>query len=1118
MQTNYRKIGVVISLNNTQFIKGLNQSIQKLNQFALIANKSVNNINRSLSNIKKVDKDVFKVNQPNQNLSNNFKQAEKNINNSMAGIAATSSKTAKTIAKDFNNVPPIVVGSIGSSTSKLTNMLDKSSKEIDKILSKIDKIKNPSTDKLGLFRSNKSVESEIKKTSIWKKSLLGVKKVLGGINSFMNKLRMNFLQSSEAMAQAGMRMSIVFTAAIAMIGKQAFKLAKDFDFSMSKITSLVGVARNVVTKWKDDLLDLSSETGQGLVKLAEGLYFITSSGIRGSESLDILKQSAKAAAAGLGEVKDIANLITSVMNAYGKSNISSTETLNTLITAVKEGKAEASDFATYMGKVLPIAVEMGVEFNEVAAAIAGMTRTGTGVETSTIELRQMLGSLLKPTKAAMKAFAGLNLSIDDVLRTIKQQGLLEGFIKIRRAADEMGKAGEKSLAKIFGNIRALTGFLDLTGQNLVDNIKIFHELESTVGTLDKTFNTASETIKVQYDQSVQKLKNNFLVLGETLQTIIIPLINKLADIVKWLSEKYSNLNPNVKKFITAITLTVAVIGPLLLIIGTLGSALAALSGPLLIIIGALGALSTGFLMTSMKSNTLADKIENEKEQLNFLVGAINDSNTTNEERKKLIDELIRKYPILISYIDQENGSIVELENNLNKINDDYEIKIDIAINKEEIVELEKQLKNLVKLKRKWLEKKYNANIVNSHIADKHIEEINKQLLETREKIYEINKKNAKLQEKTISYWTEKQRQAQEEYNLKLKRIEIFNEKYGNKKDLIKSFGLENIRQFLPEYKAALKNFIQEYKEIQTEFENASILTPIIKNKLADDLDKKGKEIDALTRIIHMLTVETGKVNEELGLIAKKEEEIKNKKLEIKTAKSIHEIRKLQEELTKLEAQLDRLKNPVEKIDPIDLDHYKELFDDDFKTSGAPEFIDVDNIKRQFDNANSVVSKGYLAIIETSEFYGDLLQNVFMEISNTIIDFIETMQDPNNTLSFGENIENAMSTFLHNLGNMAIQYGSLLIAMGIALQMEESGNPYAMIIAGAALVGIGVAMSSIFSSFKNANPGSPNTPSDSNYTCNNANNYDYNREVEFKIKGYDLVGVLNKNSSKIYSNS
>ena len=166
---------------------------------------------------------------------------------------------------------------------------------------------------------------------------------------------------------------------------QAFKIVKDvltssvrdaanYRGSLSKIVGLVGVARDEVTKWGEQLKILGPLVGKGLGELSDALFFVTSAGFRGAEAMDVLEVSAKAAAAGLGETKDIADLVTSAMTVYGKENLNAAAATDILVAGVREGKAEASEFAGALGRVIGDANELGVSFDEVTATVASLTR------------------------------------------------------------------------------------------------------------------------------------------------------------------------------------------------------------------------------------------------------------------------------------------------------------------------------------------------------------------------------------------------------------------------------------------------------------------------------------------------------------------------------------------------------------------------------------------------------------------------------------------------------------------------------------------------------------------------------------------------------------------------
>ena len=140
------------------------------------------------------------------------------------------------------------------------------------------------------------------------------------------------------------------------------------------------------------------------------MFFITSAGLRGQVALETLEASAKAAAVGLGDTATIADLATSALNAYGSDVLSAADATDVMVAAVREGKLEADALTGSMGRVLPVSSQMGIKFNEVGAAFAAMSRTGTGANEAATQLRSIMVTLLKPTKQAEEALAEMGLS------------------------------------------------------------------------------------------------------------------------------------------------------------------------------------------------------------------------------------------------------------------------------------------------------------------------------------------------------------------------------------------------------------------------------------------------------------------------------------------------------------------------------------------------------------------------------------------------------------------------------------------------------------------------------------------------------------------------------------
>jgi len=311
-------------------------------------------------------------------------------------------------------------------------------------------------------------------------------------------------------------------------GTQAITMARQFQVSMARIQGLVGESSAQIDKYKKIVLNMGAETAKGPVELADALYFITSAGIKGAAALDILKQSARSAAAGLGETKVVADALTSIINAYGGSVYSASKANDILVATVREGKAEADTFAPALGKVLPIAAAFGASFEDVSAGVASLTRGGATAGTSAIYLRQVLSQLLKPSKAASEQLLSVGTSAAELRQKVQDDGLLSAleYLNARLGGNEYNVASE-GLTKVFGNVRALTAVFSLLGPNLEKNREIFYQLNNATGDSAKAFDVYSQTADYKFKTAAANIQTALIGLGES----IMPVATMLMDVV-----------------------------------------------------------------------------------------------------------------------------------------------------------------------------------------------------------------------------------------------------------------------------------------------------------------------------------------------------------------------------------------------------------------------------------------------------------------------------------------------------------------------------------------------------------------------------------------------------------
>lgn len=408
---------------------------------------------------------------------------------------------------------------------------------------------------------------------------------LTGFKQASSKLK----QFSSKMKSVGSSLSAI-SLPLAIAGGAAIKMGADFDKNLTKIKALVGATEKDLQDFSSASKRMAKETGLSSKQTSEAMFFIASAGLEGAEAIAVLEAASKASAAGLGDVAQVADLATSALNAYGSETLSAEAATDVLTAAVREGKLNSEDLASSMGQVLPVASNMGVSFNEVGAAMAAMSRTGTNAAQGATQLNSILSGLLKPTKQAEEALNLMGLSSAGLKQQIKDEGLLSVLETLKTEFDKNSDAA----AQVFPNIRALRGVLDLTGKSAETTKEIFNELNNAQGATKKAFEDTADSASFRLTKSLNGVKESFASVGAVLLESLLPIIEKIAGGIENLFTKFTNLDGTTQKIIIGFGLFVTAIGPVLLAVGTLTSVIGTMAGGFATLKIALIAVKGGF--------------------------------------------------------------------------------------------------------------------------------------------------------------------------------------------------------------------------------------------------------------------------------------------------------------------------------------------------------------------------------------------------------------------------------------------------------------------------------------------------------------------------------------------
>lgn len=393
------------------------------------------------------------------------------------------------------------------------------------------------------------------------------------------------------------------TLPIAGLGILSGKFARDFSKGLANVGSLIPDNQKELVGFKKDLLSLSRDTAKPLDDLTAGLYESVSAFQLAGDPMEKLALSAKTAKAGVSTTKEALSFLSGVTKAYGDtSNEMAKKVADYGLLTVRLGQTTFPELASSMGKVTSMANQSKLPLEELFGVFATQTGISTAAETST-QFAAILRGFIRPTKGMSQAIKEMKLGYKSAFEMIQDLGLVKSLDLLK----ESTKGNAAQFGKLFESSEAINLVLSLTGAQSNDLKDKIHALGSETNVLEKAFKAQTEGIdKVgfKYDQMIAKIKASLVVIGDKL----MPVFSRLVDALTPIIDSFSKLSDEQIIFRLKILAGIAVMGPLLGVLGktitlvyNVGKAYKAVSS-------AMKAFNDVSKVTNAATNTLATSV------------------------------------------------------------------------------------------------------------------------------------------------------------------------------------------------------------------------------------------------------------------------------------------------------------------------------------------------------------------------------------------------------------------------------------------------------------------------------------------------------------------------------
>lgn len=297
-----------------------------------------------------------------------------------------------------------------------------------------------------------------------------------------------------------------------------------FNEELKQLQAISAVSDTGLKGLKETIYEVANATKFNSLEVAKSATVLAQAGLSVSQIKETLPAIAKLATATGTDLATSTDVITSTLNIYSLQVTEATQVTNALTTAMNESKADIAGFQTAIQYAGNFAAQLGMSYEETAAAIAAATQAGIRSKSMLgTGLRAVLTEFLKPTDKLVTQLGKVGLTLSDIdVRT-------KGFTNVLKTLKDAGFGAAEAFR---GMERRGAAFL-VALINQVDFIGQLRERMAGSTAAMKANETQMEALTNQW-------KNFKSILGNIAYEGLEPIIELLSKLLKTINSFMSS--------------------------------------------------------------------------------------------------------------------------------------------------------------------------------------------------------------------------------------------------------------------------------------------------------------------------------------------------------------------------------------------------------------------------------------------------------------------------------------------------------------------------------------------------------------------------------------------------
>ena len=235
------------------------------------------------------------------------------------------------------------------------------------------------------------------------------------------------------------------------------------------------------------------------------------------------------------QLPDAVGLAASVLNSFNMSVLETNRVMSVMFAMIREGRLRAEEVAHTMGRVTASANALGIGFEEVAATLAIMTRSGVQAREAMTSLNAIMQQFIQPSEELIEVFNRWGVTSGEAaVATFGFTGIMERFGQIVR------EDGIQALGDLVTQQRGLRGILLAMRPELQELTEAYQDAtrqaEEYGDVIEQRLNAPAE----EFDRQIQRIRMGFDSVGQAALASVdwlsrwgLELSTSLGILVRW---------------------------------------------------------------------------------------------------------------------------------------------------------------------------------------------------------------------------------------------------------------------------------------------------------------------------------------------------------------------------------------------------------------------------------------------------------------------------------------------------------------------------------------------------------------------------------------------------------